>query len=125
MIPEIFVRIPEIPLTANGKVNRTALPQPEAILRAPGYPPSTDTERTLIGLWEEVLRIEGVGPHDDFFDLGGHSLTALQLAAAASMVLGVDVPLIAVFDHPTVEDLAHYLAQNGSAERETTRRLEP
>jgi amino acid adenylation domain-containing protein len=114
MIPEIFVRIPQIPLTANGKVDRAALPPPTAGPRETQQQPSSDIERQLVGLWEEILGIEGVGVQDDFFDLGGHSLTALRLAAAASIVLEVDVPLIAVFDHPTVEGIARYLEQSVS-----------
>jgi amino acid adenylation domain-containing protein len=83
MIPQHFVALDQIPLTANGKVDRRALPSPLGVERAgEGYvAPSTEKEKMLSALWEELLGINRIGAHDNFFDLGGHSLLCLQMTS--------------------------------------------
>ena len=84
MVPSMWETIAELPLTANAKVDRKALPVPggSAVEPALGVaPPATENERFLVGLWSELLRVDSVGIHDNFFDLGGHSLLAMQMIA--------------------------------------------
>ncbi|MDY7094186.1 MAG: non-ribosomal peptide synthase/polyketide synthase [Acidobacteriota bacterium] len=108
MIPAAFVILEELPLDANGKVDRKALPEPEMGSQdgAGFVAPRTQTEEVLAGIWSELLEVERVGVHDSFFELGGHSLLATQVMSRLRSALGVDVPLRALFEAPTVEGLA-------------------
>jgi amino acid adenylation domain-containing protein len=106
-IPAAFVPLDELPLTANGKIDRRALraaPVPETP-RA-NVAPRTATERGLADIWAEVLNADGIGALSDFFELGGHSLHALQVRSRIRSVLGVDLGLRVLFAAPTVAELA-------------------
>lgn len=106
MIPATVQVLEAIPLTPNGKVDRTALPAPDfQALAGQGRAPVTDTERILAEIVGEVLGVAGVGADDDFFVLGGDSLTAVRVVARAA-VGGVRLTPLDVFDHPTVARLA-------------------
>jgi acyl carrier protein len=108
MLPAVFVRLSALPLSASGKLDRTALPAPETVetLRDRQYvAPRTAVERRLAALLSELLAMP-IGVGDNFFLLGGHSLLGTQLIARVRDAFGVDLPLRTVFDHPTVEDLA-------------------
>ena len=109
MVPAALVEIPAVPLTAHGKVDRRALPDPaaEAAPVGEGYePPRTPTEELLAGIWSEVLGAPRVGRHDGFFDLGGHSLLATRVLSRLREVFQVDLPLWELFEAPTVAELA-------------------
>ncbi|WP_301292840.1 non-ribosomal peptide synthetase, partial [Paenibacillus tyrfis] len=112
MVPTFFVQVERMPLTTNGKVDRKALPAPEASLQSgQGYAaPSTQTEARLARIWQEVLGLEKVGVKDNFFEIGGHSLRAATLVARIQKELQISVPLRSVFEHPTVEELAAVMA---------------
>ena len=108
MEPSAFVFLNELPLTRNGKVNRQALPAPEARADtgADFAAPRNDLEQVLTELWCEVLMIEGFGINDDFFELGGNSLLGTQLLARIRDTLNVELPLRSLFEKPTVAGLA-------------------
>jgi pristinamycin I synthase-3/4 len=108
MIPSAVVLLPQWPLTANGKIDRRALPPP------PAPPPSlpsrlTPVEEILSGLFAQVLGRDYVNPDDNFFDLGGHSLLATKLISRVRNVLDTDVPIQTLFEYPTVSGLARHL----------------
>ncbi|MFJ2261195.1 amino acid adenylation domain-containing protein, partial [Streptomyces sp. NPDC087844] len=116
MVPSVFVELAALPLTANGKLDRTALPEPHGAQAggADGFvAPATDTEELLTGILAEVLGLDRVGATDDFFELGGHSLLATQVISRLREVFGVEVPLSALFDQPAARGLASVI--EGSA----------
>jgi amino acid adenylation domain-containing protein/FkbM family methyltransferase len=106
MVPSVFVFLERLPLTVNGKVNRSALPAPEANANTENGSPATPIEELLAAVWSELLRVEHVGLEDDFFELGGHSLLATQLISRVRESFGVELSLRSVFDVPTFRSLA-------------------
>ncbi|HEU4557489.1 MAG TPA: amino acid adenylation domain-containing protein [Longimicrobium sp.] len=106
MVPTAFVALPSIPLTPNGKVDRRALPAPDAASTDEYVPPRTQSETSLAALWAQVLGAERVSVEDDFFLLGGHSLLATQVVSRIRQAFGVELPLRAVFEAPTIRRLA-------------------
>ncbi|MBZ4422889.1 non-ribosomal peptide synthetase, partial [Myxococcus sp. RHSTA-1-4] len=115
LVPQAVVVLERLPLLPNGKVDRKALPAPEAVSvpRREAYvAPRTPVEQMLAGFWAEVLRLESVGLHDNFFEVGGHSLLAMQLVARVREAFRVDLPLRDVFESPTVAALAERVARS-------------
>ncbi|HEX3129772.1 MAG TPA: amino acid adenylation domain-containing protein, partial [Thermoanaerobaculia bacterium] len=109
MVPSAFVRLDELPHTPNGKIDRKALARtaPDRVRGEKVYvAPETPTERGLAAIWAELLGVERVGIDDGFFHLGGHSLLATRLVTRVRDVFGVGLPLRAVFESPTVRELA-------------------
>ena len=113
MVPAAFVRLETLPLRANGKIDRAALPRPE--FRAASRPPGTPQEEILCGLFAEVLGVPAVGVDDGFFALGGDSLLAMRLVARVRALFGTELPVREVFTHPTVAELAVVLRGTGRA----------
>jgi hypothetical protein len=112
MVPTGWALLDHLPLTPSGKVNRRALLQGEwESAQSQAYvEPRTDLERMLAGIWQKILKLERVGVHDNFFDIGGHSLLASRVITHIAHELEVDLPLRVIFDRPTVEGLVDYLA---------------
>ncbi|MGB7892612.1 MAG: amino acid adenylation domain-containing protein, partial [Microcoleus sp.] len=109
MLPSAFVVLESLPMTANGKVDRLALPAPQPIKLewAGGYvAPQTSIEEVLVKIWAEVLGIKRVGIRDNFFELGGHSLLATQLVSRVRDAFAVELPLRRVFEAPTIAELS-------------------
>jgi acyl carrier protein len=117
-IPAFFVMLEEMPLTPNGKIDRRALKsrkieRPD--LQADFVTPRTQLERTIAATWQEVLKLESVGVHDNFFDLGGHSLLIVQLHGKLKETLDPAITIIDLFGHPTIASLSEYLSLKQSA----------
>ncbi len=119
MVPSHFVTLPSFPLTPNGKIDRKALPAPEvsrSTSTQPFTPASNDLERQIAEVWQQILHVEQVGVHDNFFDLGANSLLIMQANGALRTRLARPVSLIEMFQNPTVASLAAHL---GAAEAGT------
>jgi amino acid adenylation domain-containing protein len=114
MVPGLFVPLADMPLTPNGKVDRRALPAPDwsrSVDTTVYEPPRTAAEEMLAAIWREVLRVEQVGAFDDFFAIGGHSLLATQVVARVRAAVGVELPLRALFETPTLAELAQVVEE--------------
>ncbi|SLM49151.1 putative Multi-domain non-ribosomal peptide synthetase [Nitrospira japonica] len=114
MVPSYFVLLDKLPLTANNKIDVRALPEPEVSGHAGGaarIAPRNGMELQLTALWQQVLGVQEIGIHDNFFDLGGHSFKAAQLFFQLEAVFGRQLPLATLFQAPTVADLAAVLTQ--------------
>lgn len=112
MVPSAYVQMEELPLNHNGKVDRKNLPQPDMTTTEQEYVgPRNSTEETLCQLWQEVLQRERVGVHDNFFNIGGHSLLAARVAARMRQSFKIDIPLRRLFESPTISQLAQSVDQ--------------
>ena len=117
MVPAAYVRLETLPLTANGKLDRKALPAPEGDAYAVrGYEaPEGEMETTLAEIWAEVLKVERVGRHDNFFELGGHSLLAVRVMSRMRQALDVEVAISDLFAHPVLSDFARGVEECGAS----------
>ena len=114
MVPASFVILDELPLLPNGKIDRRSLPAPEAV--RPDLPhafvaPRTDVEKSLAGIWSDLLAVAQIGIDDNFFDLGGHSLLTTQLISRVRELFKMELPLRQVFQQPTIAALASVIEQ--------------
>jgi thioesterase domain-containing protein/acyl carrier protein len=114
-VPSLIVSIDGLPLNVNGKVDQSALPPPSehAEGRGTASEPGDALERQLLEIWRDVLGVRALGPEDDFFDSGGHSLLAVSLFARIEQETGVRLPLSTIFEAPTVRALGQVLQSNG------------
>jgi acyl carrier protein len=113
MVPSMFVALTEFPLTGTGKVDRRALPEPgnsRPPIDTPYVAPRTPMEQQVGQIWSETLSLDQVGIHDNFFDLGGHSLAATRVVSQVIKHFQVDLPLGALFEAPTVAEMAVVIA---------------
>ncbi len=108
MLPAAFVFLDQLPLSANRKIDRSALPAPDigAQSMCQYVAPRTPTEENLAAIWAEVLELERIGIHDNFFELGGHSLLVIQVISRVYDLFSVDLPLHILFEKPVLEDFA-------------------
>jgi pimeloyl-ACP methyl ester carboxylesterase len=118
MVPAKFIYLDSFPLTHNGKVDRKALPAPLHESARPDRDsarPRNATEEALAAIWMEMFKIENVGIHDDFFEIGGHSLLGIKVMSRIRDVLGIDLPVLNLFENPTIAALADSLTKAGVA----------
>jgi len=123
MIPSAFLVLEKMPLTANGKVDRKALPAPDANrpeLAELYVAPGTAVEEIVAGIWAEVLKLERIGIYDNFFELGGHSLLATQIISRAREAFQVELPLRQLFEQPTVAGLSLRIEEQRRSQSEAS-----
>jgi amino acid adenylation domain-containing protein len=127
LVPSGMVVLAKLPLTANGKLDRQALPSPEEFAaRTRSFePPQTPLEQTLTGIWEQVLRRTRIGRNDNFFDIGGHSLLATQIISRVREQWRVELPVRALFEQPTVALLSSTIEAASREEVEEDMELMP
>jgi acyl carrier protein len=119
MIPSAFVTLECLPLTPNGKIDRKSLPEPApqvaaAVAEPIGY--ANRSEQLIAAIWQDVLGVAGVGRHDNFFDLGGHSLLIVRVQRRLQQEFDILLPIVELFQHTTVAALATRLASSGPEE---------
>jgi len=122
MVPALFMHLETLPLSPNGKLDRKALPQPDAIQDRPFEAPEGETETLLAAIWAELLGVERVGRHDNFFELGGHSLAAIRLIDKLTKA-GLQAAINDVFQQPSVAALARHLEAGGARQAPTVIRV--
>jgi acyl carrier protein len=118
MVPSYFCQLEQLPLTESGKIDQRALPEPQPSVEVDdGHTPLRNTTEVRVArIWEELLQTSNIGARDNFFEIGGHSLKASELAARLSEEFGVPITLRMVFDAPTVEELAILIANGRGKE---------
>ncbi|NEQ79121.1 MAG: amino acid adenylation domain-containing protein [Moorea sp. SIO2I5] len=119
MMPSAFVVLEVLPLTANGKLDRHALPAPKGRpqLEEAYVMPQTEAERVIVAVWQEILQLEKVGINDNFFGIGGHSLLLIKIQAKLNEIFGKELSIINLFKYPTIKELAQYLSNKNDIEK--------
>jgi hypothetical protein len=126
MIPSYFMKLEQIPLTANGKVDRKTLEEQgrRLYLSSTYTAPQNEIEQEIANVWKEVLHLEKVGIHDNYFELGGTSLDILKINKRLGEIFQVEVPVVIMFIHTTVHALANYLMDEAKEVRDRSDALE-
>ncbi|WP_445634030.1 Non-ribosomal peptide synthetase [Nostoc sp. DSM 114161] len=115
MIPTGFMILEAFPLTSNGKVDRRALPMPDALrpeLEVAYVVPQTEVEKTIASVWQKALNLEKIGIHDNFFEIGGHSLLLVTVHSQLQEILNAELSTLDLFRYPTINSLAEYLSSS-------------
>jgi natural product biosynthesis luciferase-like monooxygenase protein len=118
MVPAVYVPLAQMPMTPNGKIDRKALPAPQTgRVKAEGefVAPKGNVEQSVAAIWKDILHVEQIGVDDNFFDFGGHSLQVVQVQNRLREVLGIDVPVLKLFQFPTIRALAKFIGEQASA----------
>ena len=116
MIPATFIPVEAMPQTPSGKIDRRALPAPDSQrpqLEQTYVAPQSESECLLASIWSQLLKLDKIGIHDNFFELGGNSLLSLQVVEQVQQKLEIDLPVVKLFQHPTISELANYLSKGG------------
>jgi acyl carrier protein len=118
MVPSLFVALESLPLSTNGKVDRSALPAPVfgAADSSSAEAPANAIDKTVLDLWRRVLRVERVGLDDNFFDIGGDSLLLVAVHSNLQKLLNIEIPVTDLFEYTTVRTLGKHLREGASAE---------
>jgi acyl carrier protein len=114
MMPAIFVVLDKLPRLPNGKIDRRSLPKPDGLrwdLQAKYIAPRNGAEQHIAKIWQELLQLDRVGAHDNFFDLGGHSLLLIQVRSRLEDVFARDISTTTLLEYPTISALAGYIGQ--------------
>lgn len=122
MIPNYIIRLDQFPLTSNNKIDRKALPQPEGVrpdLESQYIAPETDIEKRITDIWKDILKLDKAGMHDNFFDLGGHSLAMIQVRSRLNETFDKNLTIVELFKYPTIRSLAEYIAETPDGEADT------
>jgi len=121
MVPGAFAILTELPNTLNGKINWKALPEPQPVRSSESAttPPQNELQAQIAEIWAQVLQLDKVGIHDNFFDLGGHSLTALTIHQRLQRHLDRRIPLVKLFEHPNIANLSAYLTEGQGESQDT------
>jgi len=110
MTPSAFVALDVLPLTLSGKIDRKALPDPDPEQGRAGFvAPRDEVEKTVAEVWSAVLKVRGIGIHDDFFHLGGHSMLATRAVSRLRDLAGIEIPLLALFENPTIAAIGEFI----------------
>lgn len=120
MLPQHFIELNAMPLTASGKIDRRALPAPDGVRATARIPPATATETRIAALWRELLGVDEVFADDNFFELGGHSLLAARFVVRWCECTGVELRIAALFEEPVLRDLATQIDTLAAGERRQT-----
>lgn len=119
MVPAVYVSLAQLPLTPNGKIDRKALPAPQGS-RVKGQgefvAPSGGLEQSVAAIWKDILHVEQIGMDDNFFDFGGHSLQVVQVQNRLREALGIDVPVLKLFQFPTIRTLVKFIGEQQQAQ---------
>ncbi len=121
MVPEFFVFLERLPLTPSGKIDRNALPPPgrDAVPETHAEAaPLVGMEKAIATIWEEVLETKNPGPNDNFFDFGGHSIQVVEVQNRLQASLGIDLPVIKLFQYPTIRSLADFIGAEKKEDKE-------
>jgi acyl carrier protein len=118
MVPALYVALEKMPLTPNGKVDRKQLPAPQgARVKSDGafVAPKGNVEQAVAAIWKDILHVEQIGVDDNFFDFGGHSLQVVQVQNRLRETIGVNVPVLKLFQFPTIRSLAKFIGELSGA----------
>ncbi|MEO1728439.1 MAG: phosphopantetheine-binding protein, partial [Bacteroidota bacterium] len=119
MVPGSVTVLGTLPQTSSGKIDRKSLPAPDRVTGNASEAPRSELESVLCEAWKEVLGVSAVGIHDNFFDLGGHSLMAMKIASEVRRAHGTELPIALLFEAPTVAQLADQLHEMGQGTEAT------
>ncbi|MGD2085539.1 MAG: amino acid adenylation domain-containing protein [Candidatus Aminicenantes bacterium] len=128
MIPAFFMQMEKLPVNPNGKIDRKRLPKPEEYrpkLDSDYEPPTTEIENMISRAWQEVLKLDKVGIHDKFFELGGNSMKFIQVNDRLQEYLGEDIPVVTMYQYPTIHSLARYLSEEAAVGEISAARVTP
>ena len=118
MLPTAYQVLDAFPLTPNGKIDKNALPGIAPLVVTPDNQPKTALETTLAEIWRSLLQLDAVGIHDNFFEVGGHSLLVVNAQSQIRQKLGIELSLMDLFRYPTLSTLATYISQIQTGEPE-------
>jgi len=110
MIPAQYMFIDKMTFTPSGKINRKALPEPSFSTQIPLVEPSNNIEKLLLGIWKSVLKTDNIGINSNFFDLGGNSILAINLASLISKKFNITLKTLTIFEFPSIKDQSKFLA---------------